>query len=597
MAASAKSFVVTRKPARRETGILMLLFLTLYSHIPATAEQAKTKPGSHTSARTSGQGQLQRKVIQASQLMRAIRSGSPVSLSHAVIRGRLDLSYRVIEQQVSLADCDFEEEPDFSYSAFKKHLVLEGSTFRKGATFQSTIVSLNANLKDTSFVGGELFLQDLQVHGHLNMRNTQLASGVTLQAGNMHIDKAADFSNAVFGANTDLSGMEILADLFFTRAKFQKGLILTAAKIASALFLTGARFQGPAQFPGIQVANNVKAEGAVFENVANFTDAQIGSFIDLRGARFEFTHTPAQFTRATVAAGGIFDDVQFVGGGKFDGAHFIADAGFDDVVFERPASFYRARFEQSAHFEHTLFKENVSFQETSFGSLDLSPDGRVNGNDQFGGLVDLQGCTYGRVQVRWQSLLTMSDGKSRLMGVNKQPYFQLYKTYEAAGDDVEANQVLLQWYRVQRQDLFHTAKWRWLIDCVPWFTTNYGVAPGRLLDLSALLLFFGMLVFSRPGAVLASSNSHKAVSESGVRLRHWDALAVSFHLFLPLEVPFGSEWSPATDPIVLRFGQRGKGLTLFRVRPSVYATILKISGYILVPLEILVLNGLLRPGS
>ena len=586
-----------RLRVRKETGILILLFLALYPHIPATAEQAQTKPESHTSARTSGQRQLQRKIVRAPWLMRLVQSGSPVSLSNAVIHGRLDLSYRVIEQQISLTDCDFEEAPDFSYSTFKKHLVLEGSTFSKGATFQSTIVNLNFNLRATSFFGGEVFLKDLQVHGRLDMHNTQLASGVTLLAENVHIDKVADFSNAIFGAKTDLSGTEILSDLFFTGAKFQMALILTGAKIANSLFLTDAQFKGLAGFAGMHVAYNVRAERAVFEDGANFTDAQIGSFIDLTGTRFGSRKQPAHFARATVAAGAYFNNVQFVGGGEFDGAHFIADATFDGVVFERPVAFDRARFDQSAHFEQTLFKENVSFQETFFSSLHLSPDGRVNGHDQFGGLVDLLGCTYDRVRVRWQSLLTMPDGKSRLIGVDKQPYFQLQKAYAAAGDDVDANQVLLQWHRVQRQEMFRTAKWRWLIDCVPWLTTNYGVASARLLYLSAVLLLFGMLVFSRPGAVFASSNNHKTVKENSVRLQHWDALAVSFHQFLPLEVPFGSEWTPATDPVTLRFGHRGKTFTLFRMHPSVYATILKISGYILVPLEILVLNGLLRTGS
>jgi hypothetical protein len=87
------------------------------------------------------------------------------------------------------------------------------------------------------------------------------------------------------------------------------------------------------------------------------------------------------------------------------------------------------------------------------------------------------------------------------------------------------------------------------------------------------------------------------VIESGIRLRHWDALAVSLHQFLPLEVPIGSEWTPARDPVALRFVHRNRRMILLRMRPSTCATLLKVCGYILVPLEILILNGLLRPGT
>jgi len=328
-----------------------------------------------------------------------------VRIDGAVIRGRLDLSYAVIEQQISLTHCDFQDEPNFSYSTLKRHLVLDGSTFRKGVRLESTTVDLNASLKATTFLGGEAVFKDLQVHGLLNMRDAQFADRVNVMAQRMHLDRGADFSNAVFGADVDLSEVEDHSDLFFEGAKFQKRFLLTTAKISGSLFLMSAQFEGPALVAGMRVAYNVRAERAVFKNRANFSDSQIGSFLELSGARFEFTDRPANFTRATVAAGGFFDRVEFIGGGAFDSAHFTADASFDKAVFERPVSFDRAHFDQSAHFEHCVFKEGVSFHETFVGSLDLSRNGRADGHDQFGGQVDLQGCTYGRAQVQWLSLI------------------------------------------------------------------------------------------------------------------------------------------------------------------------------------------------
>lgn len=586
----------------RYAGVLLISSSFVWcTSLLVKAEHEEPEPGKTGGATpATDREKWPKKLVEARDLARQARNGSQVRVDGALIRGRLDLSYAVIEQQISLTHCDFQEEPNFSYSTLKRHLVLEGSTFRKGLRLESATVDLNARLKATTFLGGEAIFKDLQVHGMLNMRDAQLADRVNLSAEDMHLDRGADFSNAVFGANVNLSGVEDHSDLFFVGAKFQRDFSLTTAKIGGSLFLMDAKFDGSVQVPGMQVAYNVRAERAVFRNRANFGESQIGSFLDLSGARFEFTDRPANFTRITVAAGGFFDRVDFIGGGKFDGAHFNADASFEGAIFERPVSFDRAHFDQSAHFEHCVFKEKVSFHETSFGSLDLARNGRADGHDQFGSQVDLQGCTYDRAQVQWQSLLRMSDGRSRLTGVDRQPYLQLQKTYEAAGNDVAANQVLLQWHRVKRQDIFRTSKVRWLIDCVPWLTTNYGVAPGRLVEVSVLLLLFGMLIFSRPGAVLSGiSNGRKetAMIATGIRLRQWDALAVSLHQFLPLEVPIGSEWTPAKDPVTLALVHRKGRVILLRMRPSTCASLLKVCGYVLVPLEILVLNGLLRPGT
>jgi|SRR5215471_9570260 len=539
-------------------------------------------------------------VIEASELARRARNGLGIRVDNTVIRGRLDLSYRVIERQFSITNCDFQEEPDLSYSTFKRHVVLEGSTFRKGAKFESMTVDYNAHFDRARFLAGEANFRYLQVHGTLTARAAQFANGVNVIAAGAHFDKDVDLSNADFGGPAIFYGAEAHSDLSFDAATFRQQIVLTTAKIGGSLFLRDSHFFGPALFAGIQVTYNVRAERAVFKDYVNLTDSQISSFLDLSRARFESTDKPVHFVRANVARGGYFDGVEFAGRVKFDGAHFNADASFDQAVFNHVVSFDRARFDQTVHFEHCSFKDNVSFHQTSFGSLLLSQNGQVQGKDQFGGTVDLRGCTYDRVQVRWQSLFRMYDGSPRLTTLDQQPYSQLLKSYQAAGDNDTANEVLLEWHRLKRQEIFRSSKFRWLADCLSWLTSNYGVAPGRLLEISALLLLLGMLIFSRPGAVLRSAtngqpNVERTDNAMPIRLPHWEAVAVSLHQFLPIEVPFGSEWIPTSDLVTLRLTHRYRGVIILRMRPSTYATVLKISGYILVPLEIVVLNGLLNP--
>jgi hypothetical protein len=539
-----------------------------------------------------------KRVVDASEIKRRARNGSPVREDGAVIRGRLNLSYMVIKDQVLLTHCEFLEEPDFSYATFKRHLALDGSKFRQGANFKSMTVDLDARFANTTFLAGKVQFKDLQVHGVLIMHDANFADGVNFEAANAHFERGANFSKSFFGGDVDLYGVEAHSDLFFEDATFQGLFVLGTAKITGSLFLRSSKFGGAARLPGIQVAQNVKAEQAVFKNNANFSESQISSFLDLSGATFESPDATANFARATIAMGGFFDRVRFNGGAKFTGAHFNADASFDQAVFDHKVSFDRAHFDQAAHFEHCVFKQDVSFHETSFGTLDFSKTGLVQGNPQFGGNVDLQGCTYNRIEVHWPSLLKKPDGQARLV-VDKQPYLQLQKAFESAGDDTEANQVFLEWHRVKRQEIFRTSKARWLIDCVPWLTSSYGVAPGRLVEISALLLLFGMLIFSCPGAVrdcLSKEGMPPKPRAETIRLGHWNAAAVSLHQFLPIEVPFGSEWTPVDEPVTLRIRDRNRGRVVLRMRPSTCATVLKISGYILVPLEIVLLNTLLKPG-
>jgi hypothetical protein len=342
----------------------------------------------------------------------------------------------------------------------------------------------------------------------------------------------------------------------------------------------------------------------------------VNAFLDLSGAKFEWPEEPAHFGRAHVVGGGGFDDVHFAGGARFDNAHFNGDASFENTVFDGIARFDKAHFDQTAHFETCVFKKGAFFNETSFGTVDFAQTGAVmlkdagandsaqtkkdRAQDQFQGRLDLRGSTYRRIQLHWQSALRMPDGTSRLIGNDQQPYSQLETFLKDTGDDDGRDGVFLEWHRVKRQEMFHSSKLDWLFDCISWFLTNYGVAPARLLDLSAILLILGMLIFSLPGAVTGGEGKRQPAEPSAIgrdiRLNHWDAFALSLHEFLPLDVPFGSRWTPGNEPVRLNLRLRNRVLNVVTMRPSTCATLLKISGYILVPLQILIVNGLIRGG-
>ncbi|HEV2728805.1 MAG TPA: pentapeptide repeat-containing protein, partial [Terriglobales bacterium] len=516
-----------------------------------------------------------------------------------------------------LVNCEFEDPADFSYSAFKRHLILQNSTFKQGFDLEGATIDLNGRFDAIKVLSGKAGFRYLHVQGLLNLEHAQFDSAVTANFSNAHIDKGAYLRGIVFGGDVLLTEMRIGGDLVLTDAHFKKAARFATTKVGGSLFLESAQFDGPVGLVGVETAYSIKLPKATFQKQALFTEIEVKSFLDLSGAKFEWPGEPARFGRAHVVGGGGFDNVHFAGGARFDNAHFNGDASFENTVFDALAQFNKAHFDQTAHFETCMFKKDAFFNETSFGTVDFAQTGAVmpkdaevndsaqikkeRAQDQFQGRLDLRGSTYRRIQLHWQSALRMPDGTPRLMGNDQQPYSELEKFLKDTGDDDGADGVSLQWHRLKRQEMFHSSKLDWLFDCISWFLTNYGVAPARLLNLTAILLIFGMLIFSLPGAVTGGEGKPQQAEPLAIgkdtRLSHWDAFALSFHEFLPLDVPFGSRWTPGNEPVRFTLRLRKRVLNVVTMRPSTCATLLKIGGYILVPLQILIVNGLIRGGQ
>ena len=105
-----------------------------------------------------------------------------------------------------------------------------------------------------------------------------------------------------------------------------------------------------------------------------------------------------------------------------------------------------------------------------------------------------------------------------------------------------------------------------------------------------MLLIAGSLVFLQPRSV-SSKTADNSSSIEKAQLDSYDAFAVALHQFLPIDVPMGQEWMPSNQPLDLHIGK----LTIYTmVRFSAIATILRIFGWILLPVGIAAITGLLR---
>jgi hypothetical protein len=229
---------------------------------------------------------------------------------------------------------------------------------------------------------------------------------------------------------------------------------------------------------------------------------------------------------------------------------------------------------------------------------------------QFGGGVDLIGCTYDRMEVELKDLLKHMQQKSlgRHREYNRQPYTQMSKTLLANGYDRRAEWVYVEqrkrernatWHRLKRdvkngrvyRSLLGSANL--LLDLFLYVIAKYGVQIERLVFISLAIILIGSGIFCIDGAVQPRTTMKATIkrndaptataqnaagppyifetpapSEEEKNLEWPEALEVSISQFLPVvDIPSGSKWKPAELPFY-----------------NIYGSIHRICGAILVPL-------------
>jgi hypothetical protein len=101
-----------------------------------------------------------------------------------------------------------------------------------------------------------------------------------------------------------------------------------------------------------------------------------------------------------------------------------------------------------------------------------------------------------------------------------------------------------------------------------------------------------MGIFSTPSAVSPKAQNASIERPNPISISLWNAFGLSFHQFLPVDLPVEPQWIPSTDPIEVKVWA-GKVWSVW-IRPSSYANFLRLAGWVLVPLGIAALTGLLR---
>ena len=323
--------------------------------------------------------------------------------------------------------------------------------------------------------------------------------------------------------------------------------------------------------------------------------ARIGSAAEFTGALFkqkgQVQRRPDRRERL------VRDPATFEGEADFVGARIGSAAEFSGAVFKQLAVFAAMKVEQDISFSGTSFEKNVSFINAHFGTAFFVPANSPEPTCSFQGTIDWRGCTYTGIHPAsvWKGLM------DRLDPYDRQPYTQLEGVFRRSGDDEEATKVYYRRKRVEskRLKLFQRRPFshhvvRWLADQFLWVLTGYGVRLRRILVAALLILALGTVVFQYKGAVEpkreAQSTAAVGTSVGAEECDFWDGFWVSARHFLPVEIPAGSRWKPTSTFLWVVETRWGKvGMTF-----EAFATFLKLAGWILVPVGLAGLTGILK---
>lgn len=533
------------------------------------------------------------------------RPDQPAMFTFLKIDGAAFLSKCLFAGDAQFYGARITGEAHFTGSQFKGRASLRKAECIGNARFEQVIFSDEADFSGAQFGG------DAQFEGtkFQCVNNAARFDAVTVRG-------VAGFVGAVFSGAALFRSAHIGSQAQFLGARFAAAFSLNGARIeGNALFgseglqnVSPAQFEGEADFASANFGRNAEFDGVAFQGRTIFEHAVICGPALFRKARFCVDSEPdfyatkfgsgalfleaefpdkADFRSAEFLGETSFQGSKFHGEVRFDGSRFAGLVGFGRGLSTKPASFEKvsfnhARFEQDAWFNATIFKGTVSFREASFRMVHFSATGKVDEAAQFESGVDLRGCRYDGIEVSWESLCRQANGAPRLEPYDRQPYVQLEQTFRVLGRDDEADGVYLERRRVEHQRKRGIAKF---FDWLYWRGANYGVKPYQLFWLTIIVIAWGTLCFQFYGAVRpelsAKTPSSPVDTACPLNLSLAESARISLREFMPIELPILRDCHPSEKRwCLLRF--------------SDWAAILRLMGWIIVPVGVAALTGLLR---
>jgi uncharacterized protein YjbI with pentapeptide repeats len=521
----------------------------------------------------------------------------PVVIRNAIIKGDLRLRYVTFQHDLRIERCLVEDVVDLSFCVFSKAAVFDRSKFQNKVFLNGVRSQADLEWTATEF-DRELECKNAEINGNLFAQGAIFKDfdleGTSI--GGLALFKDEDSSAARFRGEATFDLVQINGGLQIQHAEFEAEVTFTAATIKNFADFSDVVFRGKTQFDGASVLGDAKFDRAQFLPTASPQQTELIRFPSVR------ITGQAIFDDCTFGGAVRFDQIRFEAEAFFESAKFSADVRFDGALFSGPARFNGASFapenaKSRIHFRGAkagnidftdvrFLCGIVSFEDADFRIVhfraDVTEKAPAGGESQFplrgNGELDLRGFTYERVFIAWREALDI------LEPYDVQPYRQMERAFRTMGEDHAADEVYLgQRWRAFRNNLNPPTRWVVAAGQLTYgLVARFGVRPWRLAGISILLLLCSVWVFNKPSAVLPIKDSVCTAHT----LDNREALGVSLNYFLPVQVPVSVCWVATNRTACSMFGQS--------MSFALWASILKLLGWILVPLGVAALGGLLR---
>jgi len=459
----------------------------------------------------------------------------------------------------------------FSAALFGAETAFDGAQFSGDANFVRASFTSAATFTDTAFLNPEMTAQfnSIKAGKTLNFTGARFAGPLDFVAA--EVVGPVQFAGVVFGGDTSFNAMAVERHAVFgpigtnSPTHFKKSADFIATRIGGQLDLAAARFDGEALFRGANLQRGLilswrpgatgTVHAAEFRARADFRNLQAAERVQMAGVTF---HDLA----------------------SFDSTKWDVPMAFDEVRFRKGATMTRAAFPQGADFSSARFEGLLDLTDSTFRTLRLTSESQWTD-----GPIELRGSTYEEFSGNVDALLEAFTRADRPV------LTRLERSLRQVGRDDEADAVYLQnQHRERRQAWVDDKYGEWFFRSLYGVLGNYGVRPYRLLVFSAILIWLGALVFQLPGAV-----THRDRAARASPLTTFDAVALSICYFLPVEFPLEEEWIAATSPLTYHLPLIKKPI---KVRPAAMANfVLRLSGWIVVPLSLAAVTGLLKTNN
>jgi hypothetical protein len=447
----------------------------------------------------------------------------------------LDLSDREIVSEVSLEHCTLDGEVNFERAVAHRGISFVSSTFKRCPTFQGATIEGDFELSGVQFLDDqhEVNFQRLTTESEFRLDQAFFFGGANFF--HTHSKGQVYLNNASSG-----SGKRVLFDNLKAEDDILGTTVLFGGPVSfdfadgKGIYFTECKFAGPCNFDSNTISRSVSFRNCTFSDRFSFRQDSVGQDFDLRSAQFLKPRDTS--VRATTENGLIDVDLWRTGVGGL------------------------------TRFNNATFSGLLSLEACDLEDLDIEGiQPWLRGKR----MTSLIGATIRRFEGRSaKDLLLFIDRSEFDPGI----YTKLESFLKAEGEGAEADQVFIHEQTRDRharlKGIAHLRNWVWGA------VTGYGREVWLALVWSAVVVAIGSVLFWR--------SSDMELRDEKFVGRKYNPIWFSLDLFAPIiDLEEASVWCPKPD----------------RIGKWFYFRIHRILGWILVPIGIVAITGVLQGAS